>query len=96
MCNKSEKYFPIIEQYYKSNQSVRVFSEQNGINRSTIEYWKKRYKSRDERKTGFAVISVVEEMTKDITIQYTDGTRLMFSGSSGSSVIKQFIPIFQK
>ncbi len=98
MRDQSAQYFPIMERFYASKLSVKAFSEQSGIKVTTLDYWKKRY--RDKNKTsvkGFAALTVVEGTTsKGVTIQYVDGTRIMFEGDVNTQLLKELLPAFTK
>jgi hypothetical protein len=100
MRNLSEKYFPIIEEFLKSKQSVRAFCEQKGVNVHTFGYWKKKYHDRRqaaEKVKGFASLSVIPEGKEGtVTIQYGDGTRLIFDALPDTKALKQFLPVFEK
>jgi hypothetical protein len=100
MRNLTEKYFPIIEDFLKSNQSARVFCEQKEINQHTLGYWKKKYLDRDKsagQVKGFASLSVVGTDERNaVTVQYSDGTRLIFDNLPAPEALKQFLPAFEK
>jgi hypothetical protein len=102
MRELSEKYIPLVEKLLKSNLSARTFSEQNGIKIKTLYHWKKKYLERNKANaqvsnSGFTALSVVDVAKEtEFIIQYTDGTRLVLSGSSSAAMVKQFIPAFNK
>jgi hypothetical protein len=101
MRDKSSHYFPVIEKYYSSGLTKRIFCEQNSIKQCTLEYWKRRYKEKDKPaqagSKGFASLTITESKSQaTVTIQYTDGTRLILENLSDTSGIKQFIPVFNK
>ncbi|MEO6166589.1 MAG: hypothetical protein ABIO46_04455 [Chitinophagales bacterium] len=95
MRNLQEKYFPVIEEWLDSGLSAKAFSEQNGINKNTLSYWKKRYSDQNKvQHKGFASLSVTDIQAKQISIEYADGTRLTFSDTVNASVLKSLIPVF--
>lgn len=100
MRNLSEKYFPIVEEFLKIKQSVRAFCAQRGINAHTFAYWKKKYHDRHqaaEKVKGFASLSVISKGKEGaVTIQYGDGTRLIFDALPDTRTLKQFLPVFEK
>ena len=98
MRNPSEKYFPLIEKHLRSNLTALAFCARHGINIKTLYYWKKKYllqSNGSNEKSGFTALSVIDPVKKmDVTIQYTDGTQLVFSDAADSALIKQFLPAF--
>jgi transposase-like protein len=101
MRDLSEKYFPLIEKHLSGTQTVKEFCKANGINYKTLYYWKKKYWEENKEgrvsKTGFTALSVVDAVKEtEVIIQYADGTRLTFPGTSNAIMVKQFIPVFNK
>ena len=97
MRDKSERYFPIIEKFLNSNLSAQVFSEQNGLKKTTLDYWKKRYREKNKPGgQGFAAVSIVGGSGKTISIYYTDGTRLVLEGGASAAMLKEILPAFAK
>ena len=102
MREVSEKYFPLIEKQLSSSLTVKEFCKANGIYHKTLYHWKKKYLERNKAsvqaiKPGFTALSVVDVAKEtEFIIQYTDGTRLVLSGSSSAAMVKQFIPAFNK
>ena len=102
MRELSEKYFPLIEKQLSSSLTVKEFCKANGLNHKTLYHWKKKYLERNKAsvqaiKPGFTALSVVDVAKEtEFIIQYTDGTRLVLSGSSSAAMVKQFIPAFNK
>lgn len=97
MRDKSATYFPLVEKYYSSGLSKQIFCEQHGLKICKLDYWRKRYEgSKQTGGSGFVSLSVVEPKGEDISIHYSDGTRLVLSTSFAPSVVKQFIPAFGK
>ena len=61
-------------------------------------YWKKKYETRAGER-GFLPVVVDKPLSakvNTITIQYADGTHLLFEGNVDSSVLKQLLPVFAK
>jgi len=101
MRDKSRAYFPLVEKFYSSGLTSKVFCKREGIGLSRLNYWKKRYrdsnKVRQVEKKGFASLSVVESKSEGgVTIHYSDGTRLFFEKALDVAMVKQFIPAFNK
>jgi len=95
MRNLQEKYFPVIEKLLRSGLTTKVFSEHNGINKNTLSYWKKRYSDQNKvQQKGFAALSVTEIGARQISIEYADGTRLIFSDAVNAGLLKSLIPVF--
>lgn len=95
MRNFEEKYFPIIEKLLDSGLSAKAFSKQKGINKNTLSYWKKRYSDQNKsRQKGFTALSITEIQSKQISIEYCDGTRLSFSDAVNTAVLRSLLPVF--
>lgn len=95
MRDLSERYFPVVEQFLSSGLSATSFSKKYGIKIHTLIYWKKRYNDQDkDQQKGFAALSITEMEAKQISIEYTDGTRLTFSNSVDTLLLKSLIPVF--
>ena len=96
MRNLSKKYFPIVERFHHSNLTTKIFSERNGIKKSTLEYWNKKYLDKEKSNAkGFVPLVVEEKKSACIAvIQYTDGTKLIFEGATDASLLKKFLPAF--
>jgi hypothetical protein len=93
----SKYYFKLIEKIKSSNLTVKEFCLQHSLNNKTYYYWKKKYETR----SGKGFLPVVIDETRaikagTITIQYPDGTSLVFEGNADSSILKQFLPVFSK
>ena len=69
---------------------------QHSLNNKTYYYWKKKY----EKRIGNGFLPVVVDETpikaNSVTIQYPDGTHLVFEGNADASVLKQLLPVFSK
>ena len=75
--------------------TVDKYCRQNSINTKTFYYWKKKYARQVPK--AFTPLTVVKgERTKSIAIHYSGGTRLIFEDGTGSSVIKEFLPVYSK
>jgi hypothetical protein len=101
MRDKSSEYFPLIEKFYNSGLTSKVFCRREGIGLMRLNYWKKRYRDsrsgRQTEKKGFASLSVVAgKSERGITIHYSDGTRLVFEKAVDVAMVKQFIPAFNR
>jgi hypothetical protein len=101
MRDKSREYFPLIEKFYSSGLTSKVFCNREGIGLTRLNYWKKRYRDshggRQAEKKGFASLSVVEsKRERNITVYYSDGTRLVFEKAADMAMVKQFIPAFNR
>jgi hypothetical protein len=102
MRDLSKKYFALIEKQQSSNLTMKAFSELNRINIHRLYYWKKKYGEKQKvagrlKKTGFTALSVMEAPKEEkVIILYPDGTRLILSGASNETRVKQFIPAFKK
>lgn len=96
MRNLSEKYFPIVERFHRSNLTTKIYSERNGIKKSTLEYWNKKYRDKGKsRGQGFVPLVVKEKKIECVAvIHYTDGTKLIFEGATDASLLKKIIPFF--
>ena len=96
MRNLSEKYFPIVERFHSSNLTTKIFSERSGIKKSTLEYWKKKYRDKEKSKgKGFVPLVVEEKKSECIAvIHYGDGTKLIFEGATDASLLQKFLPVF--
>jgi transposase-like protein len=107
MRELSEKYFPVIEKFKslpRGSVTVERFCWQHSINTKTFYYWKKKYEAKRGQglpagKQGF--LPVVIDKTSSvksgsITVQYADGTRVVFEGAANSSLIKELLPLFSK
>lgn len=95
MRASSKKYFPIVEKLLSSGLSANQFSERHGINKNTLSYWKKRYSDQNKPEVkGFAALSISDACAKQITIEYRDGTRLIFSEAVNAALLKSLIPVF--
>ena len=98
MRNLTEKYFPIVENYHNSGLSVQAFSDQQGISLWKLHYWKKKYRDHQTASAdakGFAPL-LVETPRNFASIQYPEGTRLVFEKAIEASVLKQFLPAFSR
>ena len=98
MRNLSEKYFPIVERFHSSNLSTKIFSERNGIKKSTLEYWKKKYRDQEKSSVKGFVPLLVEAKKSECfaVIQYADGTKLIFESATAVSLLKKLLPVFSK
>lgn len=95
MRDSSKKYFPIIERLIDSGLSAHQFSEQTGINKNTLSYWKKRYNDQGKvQQKGFSALAIENMEANQIRIEYADGTRLTFSNSVDPILLKSLIPVF--
>jgi hypothetical protein len=96
MPDLSEKYFPVIEKFQTAKaagKTVEEYCRQQSINTKTFYYWKKKYLARGTK--GFVPLSVVEQVSrKVITIQYSDGTRLVFEDTAKPLFIRKLLPAF--
>lgn len=93
----SKYYFKLIEKFKSSSLTVKEFCLQHSLNNKTYYYWKKKYENRDGK--GFLPVAIDETgpvEASTVTIQYPDGTRLVFEGKANSSALKQLLPVFAK
>ena len=91
--DQSAYYYGLVEQQKQSGQNITQFCKQHSVNLKTFYYWKKKSKAQGVK--GFTPLSIVEDKIKEaLTIQYADGTRLIFEGNVNTSLIKQFLPAF--
>mgnify|MGYP003416609661 FL=1 len=96
MRTSQEKYFPIIEKFMSSGLTAKAFSERNRINKNTLSYWKKRYRDQSKvQQKGFTALSITQIQSKQISIEYADGTRLVFSDAVNAAVLRSLVPVFQ-
>lgn len=95
MRNLEEKYFPIIEKLMNSGLTAKAFSQQHRINKNTLTYWKKRYSDQNKAgQKGFAALSITDIRSKQISIEYSDGTRLIFSDVVNAAILRSLLPVF--
>ena len=106
MAESSEKYFPLVEKFKSlpaRSITVERYCCQQSINTKTFYYWKKKYEAHVEKgrvsgRKGFlpVVVDVPSKTEGDITIEYADGTRLIFKQNVSSGYIKQMLPVFSQ
>jgi hypothetical protein len=93
MRDLSEKYFPLIKKFKQSGMTVDQYCWQNSINTKTFYYWKKKYDASEAN--GFISLAVLDAGGgKALTIEYADGTRLIFGEAVKVSFIKELLPAF--
>jgi len=93
----SKYYFKLVEKFKSSGLTVKEFCRQNSLNNKTYYYWKKKYEG--QARTGFLAVAVEKPLSikaSTITIQYADGTCLVFEGDADASILKQLLPVFAK
>ena len=97
-ADHSKYYFKLIEKFKSSGLTVKEFCLQNSLNNKTYYYWKKKYEGRAGERRFLPVIidKPLSAKVNTITIQYADGTHLLFEGNVDSSVLKQLLPVFAK
>jgi hypothetical protein len=104
--DRSAHYFPLIEKFKSlpaKSKTVERYCWQHSINTKTFYYWKKRYEAREEKGSvtgtqGFlpVVIGAPSKTEGGITIEYADGTRLIFKQDVSSGFIKEMLPAFSQ
>ncbi len=93
----SKYYFKLVEKFKSSGLTVKEFCRQNSLNNKTYYYWKKKYET--QAGTGFLAVAIDKPLpvkVGTITIQYADGTCLVFEGNADASILKQLLPVFAK
>jgi hypothetical protein len=99
MRDKSSQYFPLVEKFYSSGLTKRMFCERNSVKPCTFDYWKTRYRAKNKQrgKQGFTSLTVLAPKSEStVSVHYNDGTRLIFENGFDASMVKQFIPAFTK
>ncbi|MDP2059789.1 MAG: hypothetical protein Q8J97_08620 [Flavobacteriaceae bacterium] len=56
--DKETKMFSVVEQWNQSGQSQKLFSQQQGLNLATFNYWVKKYKQQHLTNKGFARVEL--------------------------------------
>ena len=80
--DKQEQMFALVEQYYQSGLSARLFSEQHHISYTTFSYWvrRKRELSRRENSDGeFIPVNIsgnISSPTDAIELTYPNGVQV--------------------
>ena len=57
-----------LQEYRKSGLSRRTFSEQNGVNKSTLDYWFARI-NKEKKKEGLVELKPVSTLTSKYSLQ---------------------------
>jgi hypothetical protein len=106
MADLSDKYFPLIEKFKTlpaRSITVERYCWQQSINTKTFYYWKKKYEARGEKgavtgRQGFlpVVVDAPSKTEGGITIEYADGTRLIFKQDVAAGFIKEILPAFNQ
>ena len=104
--DRTAHYFPLIEKFKSlpaRSITVERYCWQHSINMKTFYYWKKRYEVRGEKESvrgrqGFlpVVVGAPSKTEGGITIEYSDGTRLIFKQTVSSGFIKEMLPAFSQ
>lgn len=79
--DKIEKMFSLVDQYRSSGLSIKVFSEQNNIKRTTFIYWiqKKRQSEKKDNIGNFLPINIPFSKVKNVPIEilYPNGVKIL-------------------
>lgn len=90
MRQSKEAIQSIVNDYYQSGMSVRVYAKQKGINNSTLNYWLKKGNSLEEKNQtkGFKKVKPNVELHSAEVI-YPNGVRIvLYSGLTSEQLVK--------
>ena len=90
-----EEMYPIIDHWQSSGLTKQSFCDQQGIAKSVLCYWHKKYKSDQEVPNGFLPIKIGDDRSMSsgskIEIEYPNGVVLRLPDHTPSAVIRQYL-----
>lgn len=94
--SRKDEMFALIEQWKQSNQTQKLFCQQQGIALSCFYYWKKKYRKDQSGLAGFVPVLVKDTSSgirEAIEINYPSGVTVRVPSGSSVPLLKTLIDL---
>lgn len=95
-ASRKDEMFALIEQWKQSNQTQKLFCQQQGIALSCFYYWQKKYRKDQSGPGGFVPVLVKDTITgirEAIEIHYPSGVTVSVPSGSSMTLLKTLIDL---